>query len=90
MRFMTTEDQDLYLRTPSNVRLLRLIGELSDEERVDLRALGWFGAKRFNDWARSLQHAAKTVSFTHDGYVAGYGDHWKNGYERLIHRAPLK
>ena len=84
IRFMTSEDFDLYLRTPSNVRLLRLIGELSEEERVDLLALGWLGAKRFNDWARSLQHAAKTVSFTHSGYVASYGAHWKNGYERLI------
>ena len=90
MRFLTSEDQDLYLRTPSNLRLLRLIGDLSDEERVDLLALGWFGAKRFNDWPRSLEHAAKTVSFTHDGYVAGYGQHWKSGYERLIHGAPLK
>ena len=90
MRFLTSEDQDLYLRTPSNIRLLRLIGDLSDEERVDLLALGWFGAKRFNEWPRSLEHAAKTVSFTHDGYVAGYGQHWKSGYERLIHGAPLK
>ncbi len=90
MRFLTSEDQDLYLRTPSNLRLLRLIGDLSDEERVDLLALGWFGAKRFDDWPRSLEHAAKTVSFTHDGYVAGYGQHWKSGYERLIHGAPLK
>ena len=90
MRFLTSEDQDLYLRTPSNLRLLRLIGDLSDEERIDLLALGWFGAKRFNDWPRSLEHAAKTVSFTHDGYVAGYGQHWKSGYERLIHGAPLQ
>lgn len=90
MRFLTSEDQDLYLRTPSNLRLLRLIGDLSDEERVDLLALGWFGAKRFDAWRRSLEHAAKMVSFTHDGYVAGYGQHWKSGYERLIHGAPLK
>ena len=90
MQILTSEDQDLYLRTPSNIRLLRLIGELTDEERVDLLALGWFGAKRFNDWPRSLEHAAKTVSFTHDGYVAGYGQHWKSGYERVIHGAPLK
>ena len=90
MQFLTSEDQDLYLRTPSNLRLLRLIDELSDEERIDLLALGWFGAKRLNDWPQSLAHAAKTVSFTHEGYVAGYGKHWKSGYERLIHGAPLK
>lgn len=90
MQILTSEDQDLYLRTPSNIRLLRLIGELTDEEQVDLLALGWFGAKRFNDWPRSLEYAAKMVSLTHDGYVAGYGQHWKSGYERLIHGAPLK
>ena len=90
IRFMTSEDLNLFLRTPGNVRLLRLIGELTDEERVDLLALGWFGAKLFDDWERSLQHAARTVSSTHNGYVAGYGRHWKNGYERLIRATPFK
>ena len=60
------------------------------EERIDLLALGWFAAKRFNDWPQSLAHAAKTVSFTYEGYVAGYGKHWNCGYERLIHGAPVK
>ena len=65
------------------MRLLRLVGELSDEERIDLLALGWLGAERFDDWPRSLEHAAKTASFADDDYVAGYGKDWKNGYERL-------
>ena len=83
MRFLTSEDQDRYLRTPSMMRLLRLVGELSDEEQIDLLALGWFGAERFDDWPQSVEHAAKTASFGDDGYVASYGKHWKNGYERL-------
>lgn len=83
MPFLTSEDQDLYLRTPSTMKLLQLVGELSDEERIDLLALGWFGAERFDDWPRSLEHAAKTASFADDGYVAGHGKDWKNGYERL-------
>ena len=90
LRFLTSEDQDLYLRTPSTMRLLRLVGELSDEERIDLLALGWLGAERFGDWPRSLEHAAKTASFADDGYVASYGKDWKNGYERLMAGALLK
>ena len=80
---LTHKDQDLYLDTPAYRRLLRLVAQLNEEERIDLLALGWFGAELFNDWARSLEHAAKTIATASPDYVAGYGHQWQTGYERL-------
>ena len=83
---LTPEDQALYLNTPAYRRLLSLVSRLSEEERIDLLALGWFGAKLFKDWARSLEYAAKTISTMDHYYVAGYGHHWQNGYDLLTAR----
>ena len=80
---LTPKDQNLYLETPAYQRLIRLVTGLNEEKHIDLLALGWFGAKRFNDWARSLEHAAATVASTGPDYIAGYGHHWQTGYERL-------
>ena len=81
--FLTRKDQDLYLNTPAYRRLLRLVARLNEEERIDLLALGWFGAELFNDWARCLEHAAKTIATTSPDYVAGYGHQWQSGYDLL-------
>ena len=80
---LAPKDQNLYPETPAYRRLISLVTGLNEEERIDLLALGWFGAKRFSDWARSLEHAAATVASTGRDYVAGYGHQWQTGYERL-------
>ena len=68
---LTHKDRDLYLETPAYRRLIRLVTRLNEEERIDLLALGWFGAELFHDWARSLEHAAKSVATASPDYVAG-------------------
>ena len=66
-----------------------LVGDLSDEERVDLLAIGWLGAGLFPSWRRSLEHASKMVALGLDHrYAAGYGQHWRAGYERVMSSQP--
>ena len=43
LTFLTPADMDLFLNSPSYRRLVSLVSDLSDEERLDLLALGWLG-----------------------------------------------
>ena len=77
-------DIDLFLDSPAYKRLVSLVGDLPDEERIDLLAIGWLGAGHFKaDWRRNLEHAYETAGSVDDGYVASKGRHWQAGYERL-------
>lgn len=88
LKILTPEDRAPFLDSPANLRLVGLVGDLSDEERVDLLAIGWFGAGRFPSWRRSLEHASKmALSVDHD-YTAGYGHHWRRGYELVTSTRP--
>ena len=88
LKILTPEDRAPFLDSPANLRLVGLVGDLSDEERVDLLAIGWFGAGRFPSWRRSLEHASKmALSVDHD-YTAGYGHHWRRGYELVTSTQP--
>ncbi|MYD71512.1 MAG: PIN domain-containing protein [Acidobacteria bacterium] len=78
---LTPEDLDLMADSPSSRRLVDMIGALSDEERVDLLALGWFGAGLQNsDWRKNFEHASGLVGRVSHHYVAGYGEYWRRGY----------
>ena len=88
LKILTPEDRAPFPDSPANLRLVGLVGDLSDEERVDLLAIGWFGAGRFPSWRRSLEHASKmALSVDHD-YTAGYGHHWRRGYELVTSTRP--
>ena len=88
MRVLTPEDRAPFLDSPANLRLVGLVGDLSDEERIDLLAIGWLGAGRFPSWRRSLEHASRMVPSVDHGYAAGYGHHWRAGYERAMSGQP--
>jgi predicted nucleic acid-binding protein len=83
---LTPVDQNLILESPSFKRLADMIGGLTDEERVDLLALGWLGAGLLDgDWRRSFEHASEMAGSVDHGYVAGYGQYWRAGYMRVSH-----
>lgn len=77
-------DIDLYLHSPAYRRLADRVNDLTDDERVDLLAIGWLGDGRLDaDWKRNLEHAHKMTRSLDHHYAAGYGRHWRVGYERL-------
>ena len=81
---LTPEDQDLIVDSPSFRQLVDRVSALSDEERVDLLALGWFGAGLLNgDWRQNFEHASEMVGAVSHQYVAGYGEYWRKGYALL-------
>ncbi len=88
LKILTDEDGGPFLDSPANLRLVGLVGDLSDEERIDLLAIGWLGAGHFPSWRRSLEHASKMVLSVDHDYTAGHGHHWRAGYERLMSTQP--
>ena len=83
LRILRDEDRKLFVDSPSYRQLVESIRNLNIEERVDLLAIGWFGAGLYPDWPQSLAHAEKMVSVLDPKYAAGYGHHWRAGYSRL-------
>ena len=81
---LSPADFDLFLDSPSYKRLVGLVSDLADDERIDLLALGWLGAGQFNgNWPHNLEHAYEMAEMVDNRYVAGYGHHWQAGYDRL-------
>ena len=79
---LTPENQKLIVDSPSFKRLVDKISALTDEERVDLLALGWLGAGLLNgDWRRNFEHASDMVRQVDHSYAAGYGEYWRKGYD---------
>ena len=83
LRVLPGEAMDLFLKSPPFRRLVKLVKELSDEERIDLLALGWFGAGLYPTWHRSLEAAEAAFARTSVEYVAGYSRYWQTGYNRV-------
>ena len=54
----------------------------SDEERVALVALGWFGRERMADWPRTYEHATDMTPHLCDVYQIGLGGYWLLGLDR--------
>ena len=90
---LSSETEELYfvkladlrpaLRSPSHRHLVESVIGLNNEERIDLLALGWFGAGLFPNWRQSVEHAEKMVAGFDPHYAAGYGRHWRAGYKRV-------
>ena len=85
------------LESPAFVRLRRLIDALNEEERIDIAAIGWLGCfgRVQTEWRDHLERASRMAGELTTRYLAGYGQHWRAGYERLTRatqvreRAPL-
>ena len=83
-RIATPEDQDAYFDTPAYLRLVKLIGNLSYDERIDLMALAWFGGQtsKTSTWSYFLNHAYR-MGNNDLYYEAGLGRYWQAGLDRL-------
>ena len=89
LRILTPEDQDAYLDTPAYLRLVKLIGNLSYDERIDLMALAWFGRAitKSSPWTYFLNHTYR-IGVDDPHYEAGLGSYWQAGLDRLCGEVP--
>lgn len=62
------------------------IRRLTDDEFIDLLAVGWLGADLFPDWPRSVAHAEDIALLNgfDPNYAAGYGHYWRKGSKRMV------
>ena len=80
----SSADIGLFLDSPAYKRLVGMVNDLSDEERIDLLAIGWLGAGHFNaNWQGNLEHAYEMAGRVDDGYVVSKAHHWQAGYVHL-------
>jgi predicted nucleic acid-binding protein len=70
--------------TPSWRRLANLVGNLNDEEYIDLLACGWFGAGLYRSWPQTFEHAERTFTTLGPTDAVRYGRHWRPGYSRAM------
>lgn len=86
---LTPEHRDAYLKTPAFRRLVKLIGNLSFEERIDLIALAWYGREIADPspWSHFLDHAYR-MGIADPHYEAGLGRYWQAGLDRLRAKKP--
>ena len=89
VRILTPEDQDGYFDTPAYLRLVRLVADLSYDERIDLMALAWFGRQttKSSPWSYFLNHAYR-MGNDDPHCEAKLGHYWQAGLDRL--RAALR
>lgn len=75
------------LDSPAGKRLEALFDELTEEERIDLLALGWLGQGiSGTEWQPIFEHACTMIDmYANDRwrYVLGLGAYWRIGFERL-------
>ena len=85
VRILSPEDQEVAYHTPAYLRLIKLISNLSLDERIDLKALAWYGRQTTAGapWAYFLNHACRMGADDLDYEAASLGPHWKAGLERL-------
>lgn len=89
LRILSPEDREVaYFHTPAYLRLVKLISNLTLEERIDLKALAWYGRPTTAGapWAYFLNHACQMGADDLD-YEASLSPHWKAGLERLSRSA---
>ena len=85
LKILTPENQDTYFETPAYLRLVKLIVNLSYDERIDLMALAWFGreiTKPSSPWSHFLNHAYR-IGANDPHYEAGLGRYWQAGLDQL-------
>lgn len=81
------EDLALILDSPAGRRLAHLLDEMTEEERIDLLALGWLEeGGSGTEWRPIFEHACKMIElFAEDrrAEILGLGAYWRAGFERL-------
>ena len=84
VRILSPEDQDAYFETPAYRQLVKFIASLTLDERVDLKALAWYGRQISSQasWGYFLNHACRMGADDLD-YEASLGHHWRSGFDRL-------
>ena len=84
LRILSPEDRDAYFETPAYRQLVKFIASLTLDERVDLKALSWYGRQgsRGANWEYFLNHACRMGADDLD-YEASLGRHWRAGLDRL-------
>ena len=84
VRILSPEDQDAYFETPAYRQLVKFIASLTFDERVDLKALAWYGRQISPgaNWGYFLNHACRMGADDLD-YEASLGHHWRSGFDRL-------
>ena len=84
LRILSPEDRDVYFDTPAYRQMVKFIASLTLDERVDLKALAWYGRQvsQGANWAYFLNHACRMGADDLD-YEASLGRHWRAGLERL-------
>ena len=84
VRILSPEDQDAYFETPAYRQLVKFIANLTLDERIDLKALAWYGRQisQGSDWGYFLNHACRMGADDLD-YEASLGHHWGAGWDRL-------
>ena len=79
-RIITPATWDLAETSPTHRKLLKAIGALSLDERMDLLVLGWVGDGRPYSRRRVFDFAMRSASDIR--YIAGLGMHWREGLRR--------
>ena len=89
VRILTPEDQDGYFDTPAYLCLVKLIANLSYDERIDLMTLAWFRRQTSepSPWSYFLNHAYR-MGINDPHYEAVLGSYWQAGLDRR--RAALR
>lgn len=84
VRITTPDDQDAYFDTPAYLRLVRFIADLTLDERIDLKALAFFGRPTSGEpsWHHRLDHACR-LGADDVHYEASLGRDWRAGWKRL-------
>ena len=70
-----------YHKLDSYVELERMLGELTESERVELLALAWFSRQRPFDWPQHHRHAIAMIKNLDYKYQTGLGKDWLRGLD---------
>ena len=87
LKIVSSEDMARILDSPAGRRLEALFDELTEEEHIDLLALGWLGQGNSGaEWQPIFGRACATIDMYADDrwrYVLRLGAYWRIGFERL-------
>ena len=77
VRIIASETSELAETSPTKLRLVRMVEELTTDERMDLLVLGWVGDGRPHTRRRLFDLAMRHVNNAR--YIAGLGMCWREG-----------
>ena len=86
VRIIASETSELGETSPTKLRLVGMVEELTTEERIDLLVLGWVGDGRPHTRRSLFDLAMPHVN--NAGYIAGLGMCWREGLRQWSTREP--